>query len=119
MDRALGKRIGLCYNHSLEGGFTMVEVSVPVPEALAKELEQVRDRLPEILELGLRQLAVQEQPVSVQDLRQILAQQGLLAELEPLSPEDADVAVASERLSPLQIEGRPVSELIVEERNRW
>ena len=97
----------------------MVEVRVAIPDALAKELEQVRDRLPEILELGLRQLAVQEQPVSVRDLRQILAQQGLLAELESLSPEEADVAAGPERLSPLQIEGRPVSELIVEERNRW
>ena len=95
----------------------MVEVKVPVPEALAKELEQVRDRLPEILELGLRQLEVQEQPVSVNDLRRILAQKGLLADLEPGSPKDANVV--SERLSPLEIEGRPVSELIVEERNRW
>jgi hypothetical protein len=95
----------------------MVEVRVPVPDALAKQLEQVRDRLPEILELGLRQLEVQEQPVSGQDLRRILAQKGLLAELEPGTAEDADLA--AERVSPLEIEGRPVSELIVEERNRW
>jgi hypothetical protein len=95
----------------------MVEVKVPVPDALAKELEQVRDRLPEILELGLRQLEVQEQPVSRQALRRILAEEGLLAEPKPGSPEDADLA--ADRLSPLEIEGRPVSELIVEERNRW
>lgn len=95
----------------------MVEVRVPVPDALAEELEQVRDRLPELLELGLRQLTAHEQPVCENDLRRILAQQGLLAELEQRTPKDADLA--AERLSPLEIEGRPVSELIIEERNRW
>ena len=97
----------------------MVEVTIPIPEELATELEQLRDRLPEILELGLRQLDIREQPVSVKDLRRILAQQGLLAESEQIRTDHHAVDAAAERLSPLHIEGRPVSELIVEERNRW
>ena len=34
----------------------MVELTITVPDSLAQRLQPVRDRLPEILELGLREL---------------------------------------------------------------
>lgn len=97
----------------------MVELAVPVTEDLATELEAVGDRLPEILELGWQQWQAREGTPSVQRLRQLLARHDLLAELEPAILDRQAGDLGPERLSPLKIEGRPVSEWIVEERNRW
>ncbi len=97
----------------------MVEFTIPVSEQLAAQLRAVGDRLPEILELGLRRWQAGPEPDAVQRLRRMLARHGLLAEWEPTTTERYVAQPDSERLSPLGMEGRPPSELIVEERNRW
>lgn len=40
----------------------MVPVTVEIPDELARRLEPVADRLPYILELGLRELSAGNQP---------------------------------------------------------
>jgi hypothetical protein len=52
-----------------------LEITISVPDALGQELEQFRDRLPEALERGLREL-VAETLAGTQDESQIV---GLLA----------------------------------------
>lgn len=53
-----------------------------------------------------------------QRVQQALADAGLLATLDPamIGP---GILRASQRLSPLKIGGKPVSQVIVEERDRW
>jgi len=97
----------------------MVEFTIPVSEQLAIQLQAVGDRLPEVLELGLRHWQADQKTTAVQRLRQMLAQHGLLAEVKPMAAALSAAPLDSERLSPLVIEGRPVSELILEERDRW
>ena len=96
----------------------MVELAIPASEQLALRLQAVGDRLPDVLELGLRYWQTEQEATAVQRLRQMLAQHGLLAELEPTVADPSAAHPRSERLPPLAVEGRPASELILEERDR-
>ena len=69
-----------------------------------------------------------EAPISVrrdiptlrQRVKQALANVGLLATLDPATTVERYASRAGQRrLSPLKIGGKPVSEIIVEERSRW
>ena len=53
-----------------------------------------------------------------QRVQQALADAGLLATLDPAMLRQ-DIPRAGQRLSPLEIGGKPVSQVIVEERDRW
>ena len=48
-----------------------MEITIQVPDALGEELLRFQDRLPEVLERGLRELLV-ESPVDFQDENQIM-----------------------------------------------
>jgi hypothetical protein len=58
----------VCYNNSaalhtiaLEGGFLMtIEITIQVPDMLGQQLQQLHDRLPEVLERGLRDVLAEE-----------------------------------------------------------
>lgn len=57
-------------------------------------------------------------PTLRQRVQQALADAGLLATLAPAMLEQS-IPRAGQRLSPLKIGGKPVSKVIVEERDRW
>ncbi len=48
-----------------------VELTIQVPDSLSKDLQHLEDRLPEILERGLRELLA-EAPETIQDERTII-----------------------------------------------
>lgn len=54
-----------------------------------------------------------------QRVQQSLANAGLLVTLDPATVERYVSRARPRRLSPLKIGGKPVSEIIVEERSRW
>jgi antitoxin component of MazEF toxin-antitoxin module len=60
-----------------------------------------------------------EIPASRQQVQQALANAGLLATLDPATVRRYAPLAKQQRLSPLKIGGKPVSEIIVEERGRW
>ena len=60
-----------------------------------------------------------ETPTLRQQIQQALANAGLLAVLDPATVERYASRVTQTRLSPLKIGGKPVSEIIIEERSRW
>ena len=58
-------------------------------------------------------------PTLRQRVQQALTNAGLLATLNPATVERYASRAGQQRLSPLKIGGKPVSEIIVEERSRW
>ena len=58
-------------------------------------------------------------PTLRQRVQQALANASLLATLDPATVKRYTPLAETERLSPLKIGGKPISEIIVEERNRW
>lgn len=60
-----------------------------------------------------------EMPTARQRVQQALANAGLLATLDPTTIERYASRAERPRLSPLKVGGKPASEIIVEERNRW
>lgn len=49
-----------------------VEITIEVPDALGKQLQQVQDRLPEVLERGLREVLAEAPNHAAQDERTII-----------------------------------------------
>ena len=49
----------------------MAEITIQIPDTLQQELQPFQDRLPELLERGLRELVI-ETPVTFQDERHIM-----------------------------------------------
>ena len=96
----------------------MITIPLKVSDELAGRLLPLQDRLPEIIELGLRQLkapadskAKTALPASKERVLTALASTGLVTLPEPaarLQPRD--------RHTPIQAGGRPASELIIEAR---
>jgi len=60
-----------------------------------------------------------ETPTPRQQVRQALANAGLLAALAPATAKRYASHAGQRRLSPLKIGGKPVSEIIVEKRSHW
>lgn len=58
-------------------------------------------------------------PTPRQQVKQALANARLLATLDPATAKRYVPPAKTGRLSPLKIGGKPVSEIIVEERSRW
>jgi len=96
----------------------MSSITIQVPQELAVRLQPYREKLPQILELGLTQLESEPQPTT--DLRErtlrALASTGLIQPLnlthyiqrQPHRP----------RRTPLKIPGKPLSEIIIEQRGK-
>jgi len=93
----------------------MIDLTIQLPDDLARRLKPVQDRLPEIIELGLRHWQVTE-PVSLtprQQVEQIWARAGLVVSHPPISDQDTKLR---ERQKPLKVGGKPASQIIIEQR---
>ncbi len=77
-----------------------VELRIQVPDVLGRQLQQVQDRLPEVLERGLRELLAETE--AIQDERtiiEVLASQPAPEQILALRPSAELQARASELLS--------------------
>jgi hypothetical protein len=96
----------------------MVTISLELPDELAERLMPLRDRLPEIIELGLRQWPDTELVMLTprQHVEHLWATTGLIV---PLDPEIARrYSKSRRRRTPIQAGGKPASEIIIEQRGK-
>ena len=93
-------------------------IQIQVPSDLARRLRLHQDDLPRILEQGLRSIEkVEAATASRKDVIAALRSTGILVELDPAIA--ARYRAASKRRStPVQVPGKPLSEIIIEERGR-
>ncbi len=93
-----------------------VTISLEIPVELAEQLDPIRDRLPEIIELGLLQWQdTTLHPLTPrQRVEQIWADAGLIATPDPTTIQNQ--ATNYERQPPIQAGGKPASEIIIEQR---
>ncbi|GAB4418598.1 MAG: hypothetical protein Fur0044_14670 [Anaerolineae bacterium] len=95
----------------------MVTILLELPDDLAQRLTPLRDRLPEIIELGLRQWSDAEPALtSRQRVEQIWAATGLIVPLDPAIARR--YAKSRQRRTPIQAGGKPASEIIIEQRGK-
>lgn len=91
----------------------MSSITIEVPRELAIRLQPYREKLPQILELGLTRLESESRPsanLRERTLRALMST-GLVHMPRPAqSPR--------RRQKPLKIPGKPLSELIIEQRGR-
>ncbi|MFN8484898.1 MAG: hypothetical protein U0768_17830 [Anaerolineae bacterium] len=78
-----------------------MEITVQVPDKLGRELQQVQDRLPEVLERGLREVLAETTPQfqDEQTIISVLASQPTPEQVLALHPSPALQARASELLA--------------------
>ncbi|MFN8474170.1 MAG: hypothetical protein U0822_18400 [Anaerolineae bacterium] len=78
-----------------------MEITVQVPDKLGRELQQVQDRLPEVLERGLREVLAEATPhfQDEQTIISVLASQPTPEQVLALHPSPALQARASELLA--------------------
>lgn len=95
----------------------MVAISLEVPDELAKRLVPVQDRLPEIIELGLRQLELEVESDMERDrdksryqVLTALYSTGIVTLPQTVQP------ATRTRYTPVQADGPPASEMIIRER---
>ncbi len=93
-----------------------VTISLEVPAELARQLTPLQDRLPEIIELGLRywQDAKPAELTPRQQVEQIWAAAGLIAPLDPAITRHYPTPQG--RRTPVRAGGKPASEIIIEQR---
>lgn len=92
----------------------MDTISVPLPSELAGRLLPLKDRLPEIIELGLRYLPEQPPLTPRQQVEKLWEATGLLVAREPGTA--GSTAPTHKRRTPIQAGGQPASEIIIEQR---
>jgi hypothetical protein len=115
----------ICYHFYIKFGpkkmetkRAMVTISLKVPDELARRLAPLQDRLPEIIELGLRQWQDSE-PTSLtprEQAEQIWATTGLIVPLDPVITQH--YLVGQTRRTPIQAGGKPASQIIIEQRGQ-
>jgi len=92
----------------------MTVIQLEVPDKLAKKLEPYRDRLPELLELGLQKWQEHEQQspqAEKEKVLQILAASGKVSLPQPYTGKKPYI-----RRTPVPITGKPASEIVIEQR---
>ena len=84
-----------------------VDITIRVPDDLGRQLEQYRDRLPELLERGLRDVQVEDiaDVSATTDIITVLASQPTPEQLLGLRPSNAVQARVSELLRRSKSEG--------------
>ena len=84
-----------------------VDITIRVPDDLGRQLEQYRDRLPELLERGLRDVQVEDSAdvSSATDIIAVLTSQPTPEQVLALRPPDAMQARVSELLRRSKSEG--------------
>ena len=92
----------------------MITIPVQLSEELAERVLPLQDRLPEIIELGLRQWRKQSVLTPRQRVEQLWEAQGLV---EPdASSHDRPQRTRRKRQAPVPVGGQPASEIIIEQR---
>lgn len=92
----------------------MITIPVQLSEDLAEQVRPLQDRLPEIIELGLRQWREQLVLTPRQRVEQLWEAEGLV---EPtVSTRVRDRNARRRRKGPIPAGGQPASEIIIEQR---
>lgn len=92
----------------------MVTIPIQLSEELAERVQPLQDRLPEIIELGLRQWRKQPALTPLQRVEQLWEAQNLV---EPAAPSsDRRQKTRRTRQAPIPAGGQPASEMIIEQR---
>lgn len=88
-------------------------IQLEISDKLAEKLKPYQDRLVELLELGLQTWQEQESPPQSerQRLLQVLAASGRVSLPKPYAGEEPYV-----RRTPVPTTGKPVSEIVIEQR---
>ena len=95
----------------------MTDLTISVPDELMEKLRPHLDELPRVLELGVKQMGQADSTKTLSDRERIFR---LLAAKGIAHPLDKNLLPASvldhPRQKPLAILGKPVSEIVVEQR---
>lgn len=91
----------------------MITIPLELPDQLAKKVLPLQDRLPEIIELGLRYWQKQTPSTPRERVELLWESTGLL---EPAISIDEDAAETRQRRTPIHAGGKPASEIIIEHR---
>jgi hypothetical protein len=92
----------------------MITIPLQLSEELAERVRPVQDRLPEIIELGLRQWRKQSSLTPRQHVEQLWEAQGLI---EPAAQSsEPGHETRRKRRAPIPAGGQPGSEIIIEQR---
>ena len=92
----------------------MHTIQLELEEELAARLIPYRDKLPEMLELGLEALQEREARERQEQRKRVLAVLRASPHVHVPPPPNGDAPYV--RLSPVQVTGEPVSEIVVAER---
>ena len=94
------------------GSKRMVQIEVEVPEDVARRLEAQRERLSEVLQLGLEVLERQEgaRPLTREEVLEMLRRSPLMHVSEEYAPERVPEPPA------MKLKGKPLSEIVIEDR---
>jgi hypothetical protein len=98
-------------------------IQIQVPSELAQRLHPYRGELLRILEWGLRHVereteAEYPRPLTRADVLAALRSTGILVELDPAIAARYQASPDQQGRTPVRVEGKPISEMIIEERNR-
>ena len=92
----------------------MITIPLQLSEELAERVRPLQDRLPEIIELGLRQWRKQPALTPRQRVEQLWEAQNLVEPAVPRS--DRRQKTRRTRQAPIPVGGQPASEIIIEQR---
>lgn len=101
----------------------METIQIQVPSELARRLRPYQGELPRILEWGLRHLERETEAKSLAlptraDVLAALRSTGILVELDPSIVARYRAGSDQQRSAPVWVKGKPLSEMIIEERSR-
>ena len=101
----------------------METIQIQVSSELARRLRPYMSELPRILEWGLRHVereteAKSPPPLTRADVLAALRSTGILVELDPAIAARYRPGSDRQRRTPVQVKGKPLSEIIIEERGR-
>lgn len=101
----------------------METIQVQVPSELARRLRPYQGELPRILEWGLRHVERETEAKSPAlppraDVLAALRSTGILVELDPSIVARYRAGSDQQRSAPVWVKGKPLSEMIIEERSR-
>jgi hypothetical protein len=101
----------------------METIQIQVSSELARRLHPYQSELPRILEWGLRHVERETEaespfPPTRADVLAALRSTGILVELDPAIAARYRLGSDQQRRIPIRVKGKPLSEIIIEERGR-
>ncbi|HID61506.1 MAG TPA: hypothetical protein EYP49_01985 [Anaerolineae bacterium] len=98
-------------------------IQIQVSSELARRLRPYQSELPRILEWGLRHVEreteAKSSPLPTRaDVLAALRSTGILVELDPVIAARYRPGPGQQRRTPVRVKGKPLSEIIIEERGR-